>query len=184
MPEKDDENLTQTEWEVLNSLADGRECLGTMETLLPEELSISRPKLEETVWELCQRGLIAPDGGQLTVEALRAEPEEYIDQQFWFGMIEKGVLLWEKYYTVFSGEINDWSESWRGKFDAQTGQGGYVDGASRQVCLAALDRIDGQNKLWYIDRESLDEAEIDGFQAKYYKYLKGWHRISFKMKKR
>ena len=43
--------------------------------------------------------------------------------------------------------------------------------------------IEKRNK-WEIDRNSLVDMPIDGFDAKYFKHIDGGYRIKFKIKKR
>jgi hypothetical protein len=40
------------------------------------------------------------------------------------------------------------------------------------------------DKKWDKDANTISHLEIDGFNAKYYKYLPGGHRITFKLRKK
>jgi hypothetical protein len=63
--------------------------------------------------------------------------------------------------------------------DDKKGQG-WIEGIAEKVCLEGLERL-AQNALWQIDKTTLKHSAVDGFQAKYYKYIQGGHRIDFKL---
>lgn len=78
-------------------------------------------------------------------------------------------------------ETVDWTQYWRCGLDYKS-KTGFVEGATRQACLARISGISLDNDF-QIDMLSLEHSELQEFQAKYYKSLPGGYRINFRLKK-
>ena len=175
--------LSKSEWLVLNNFAEDRECVATiLPDLIKEYPNISKHEVAEIVYTLWQRGLISADINVVNKEIRLSETEEYANASYWFGLTEKGTSYWEEGAKVFDNGKIDWTDAWSGHFNFKKGEG-FIDGTSIEVCREALQKID-TNKEWQIDMNSLVDSEISGFKAKYYKYIEGGHRITFKLKRR
>jgi hypothetical protein len=97
---------------------------------------------------------------------------EYDD---WFGMTNQGCEVWEKHCTTFSYDPVDWSEMYTRHLYLKTGRG-YVEGVSKEICESAIAET---SPGIVIDSTSFKHSSIEGFDAKYYKRIKGGHRIDF-----
>lgn len=168
--------LSKNEWLILSSLSDDRECLSSI-----DEPELSRTEMVELLEGLYKRGLICIESGTLFErKKLLEEPDKHWDTAYWFGLTEKGCKEWEAHSQQYSGQPVDWSSSWKGEFFDDKREG-YIEGVSEKVCMQAL-----ENHLKDIPFtiDSIKHKEIDGFQAKYYKYIAGGHRIDFKLKRK
>jgi hypothetical protein len=165
--------INKLEWNILDSLSDDQECFATM--YIPR---ISKTKIKEIVYGLYQEGFLYEDTNQtVDYSTLMSETENYADAHYWFGLTQLGAESWEKYAKTYSGNNIDWSHAWRGHVDYKE-KNGYIDGVSKEVCFNALKMVLTE-KNWQIDIETIQHSKIDGFQAKYYKYIPGGHRITF-----
>jgi hypothetical protein len=171
------ENLSRNEWLVLSSLSDDWECLSSIEK--PE---VSRADMVELLEELYGKGLICVEKGlPFDRKILLEEPNEHWDTIYWFGLTENGCDAWEKYSQKYSEYPVDWSSSWKGSFWSDE-RGGYIEGVSEDVCKQAL-KSQLKNVPFTIDKNSIEHKNIEGFQAKYYKFIPSGHRIDFKLKR-
>ena len=170
--------MSKLEYTILDNLSDDLECPATICPEVQEEIrDASRQDVIDALCRLHESGLVAlPDGTPLDREALIAEPEGNFDALYWFGLTASGCAAWE----AGSETPIDWSKMWSGRIDYE-GRKGYVEGTSRDVCIAALPRL-MPDKKEQIDMTSLSHSDISGFQAKYYKHLPGGHRIEFILK--
>lgn len=174
--DKNTENLSRDEWFVLDSLADDWECLSSIDG--PE---VSKINMIELLEGLYVKGLISiKKGVPFDRKILLEEPDEYWDTIYWFGLTEKGCNAWERNSQKYNGEPVDWSLSWRSCFSPE--EGGYIEGISEKVCIQVLKDYLRQNPL-KINWRSIAHKNIKGFQAKYYKFIRGGHRIDFKLKR-
>jgi hypothetical protein len=71
----------------------------------------------------------------------------------------------------------DWSTKWVLSVDFARSLG-TITGTTRAVCESALARHSALEG-WQIDPDSLIHRSVEGFQAKYYKWLPGEHEIWF-----
>ncbi len=94
----------------------------------------------------------------------------------YYGMTTEGSAIWEEHTRMYSDEPIDWSKSWTLDVDHKTLKG-HVCGTNRQVCESALAKHAGTDIV--VDVSTLRHSSIDGFDAKYYKKIKGGHRIDF-----
>ena len=177
--------LTKLEWTILNNLANDWECPATICPEVESEItSTSRDEVLGTLYELFQRGLVAlQDGGSLQLQTLLSEPQENFDTRLWFGLTQSGCVEWEKHAEQFCGDAIHWAQTWSGNI-SYLDAAGYVDGTTREVCVESLNTLLPENTEWEIDRSTLQYSAIAGFNAKYYKYIQGGHRISFKLRKK
>jgi len=177
--------LTKLEWTILNNLANDWECPATICPEVESEItSTSRDEVLGTLYELFERGLVAlQDGGSLQLQTLLSEPEENFDTRLWFGLTQSGCVEWEKHAEQFCGDAIHWAQTWSGNI-SYLDAAGYVDGTTREVCVESLNTLLPENTEWEIDRSTLQYSAIAGFNAKYYKYIQGGHRISFKLRKK
>ena len=185
------EHASKLELLILDSLSDDTECVASIWFHNEDELhDISGHKLKNTIYHLYERGLIYIEGetALLDREDILAEEatNEYHTGNYYFGLTLAGVEFWEEARKECDEPV-DWSKTWTAHRDYNE-QKGYIDGTSREVCLNAFiesnQETRGNFKDWQVDMSSLVDSEIEGFQAKYYKYIPGGHRISFKLKRR
>jgi hypothetical protein len=178
-------SLTKLEWTILNNLANDWECPATISPEVQSEINgTSRKEVLGTLYQLFERGLVAlQDGGSLQLQTLLSESEDNFDTRLWFGLTQTGCFEWEKHAEQFSGNAIHWGQSWSGNI-SYLDAAGYVDGTTREVCVEALNRLLPDDTEWEIDRNTLQDSAIAGFDAKYYKYIHGGHRISFKLRKK
>jgi hypothetical protein len=172
----DKENLSRNEWLVLSSLSDDWECLSSINK--PE---VSRADMVELLDGLYGKGLICIEKGvPFDRKILLEEPNEYWDTNFWFGLTEKGCQAWEDDSRKYGESPVDWRLSWKGCFSPE--KGGYIEGVSEKICEQILkDCL--KRTPFKVSRKSITHKKIEGFQAKYYKYIPGGDRIDFKTKR-
>ncbi|HBC87378.1 MAG TPA: hypothetical protein DCZ94_10520 [Lentisphaeria bacterium] len=174
--------MDKIDWLILNELSDDFESMNQIYPL-EKAMQAKRRDIIDRIEILIQKGLIKLlNDVDFDKETLLAEPENYPGTEFWFGLTEKGAGAFEKHAKKFDGSEIDWSGSYciHRDFSDQTG---YVEGTSEKVCLSSLSSILDDDE-WIIDMTSLKHSDIPGFQAKYYKYLSGGHRIDFRIKKK
>jgi hypothetical protein len=185
------EEISELEWLILGSLSNDTECVATIWPDIKESVpSITEHQLKDTIYQLYKIGLvyIESETGPVSRENILAEEteNEYSNGNYYFGLTPKGVEVWEASSGKYDEPIN-WSNSWKASYDIER-QKGFIDGTSKEVCLSVLIKDNqegfGMFKEWQIDMDSLEHSDIEGFQAKYYKYISGGHRISFKLKRR
>ncbi|MFC1846670.1 hypothetical protein ACFLYS_01230 [Chloroflexota bacterium] len=151
--------------------------------------TISGRKLKEAIYGLYKSSLI-----YIKVETAQIDREDILAKEtnnrysignFYFGLTQEGVKFWENASEEY-GEPLDWSNNWAAHYSPFR-QDGYIDGSSQETCLKELMDFnrgtDGTSKEWKVDMNSLIHSDIEGFQASYYKYIPGGHRISFKLKR-
>jgi hypothetical protein len=177
--------LTKLEWTILNNLSNDWECPATICPEVETEIEgTSRDEVLGTLYQLFEHGLVGlQDGGSLQLQALLSESKGNFDTRFWFGLTQAGCVEWEKHAKQFCGDAVDWAQAWSGNISYLDAQG-YVDGTTRKVCIEALNTLLSDNTEWEIDKDTLQDSAIAGFNAKYYKYIHGGHRISFKLRKK
>ena len=158
--------IDKLRWAILDSLADDYE---SMEMIVPAVRTLVPDSDERTVSE--QVGQLLLSGFVETVGKSEVS----------YGMTGQGCEVWEKYCTIFSEGPPDWSKSWTMDVDYTTGVG-YVNGTSREVCESAIAKHAQPDIV--IDTSSFKHTSIEGFKAKYYKKLKGGHRIDFRFQKK
>ena len=168
----------QLELLVLDSLANDTECVASIWPDLKAEIpNISGRRVKDTLFSLYQRGLvyISGEAEPVTHEEILAEKttDKYLVGNYYFGLTSAGAEFWEESCREIGDPI-DWSDSWVIRYHAERNEG-YVDGMSRTICLKALNMVEDRQ----VDMDSLVDSEIEGFQAKYYKFLSGGHRIWF-----
>ena len=182
------EHASKLEWLILASLANDTECVAMIWPYVKDTMpNISGHKLKDTIYSLYQRSFvyIASDTEPIDREDILAEEttNEYSTGNYYFGLTPAGVEFFEEASKEYDEPI-DWSNSWTASY----GQEGHIDGTSREVCLNQLINWNqkgyGEFKEWQVDMNSLVHSEIEGFKAKYYKYIPGGHRIAFKLKRR
>jgi hypothetical protein len=172
----DRENLSKNEWLILESLANDWECLSTI-----EEPDVSRTEKIELIERLYEKGLISIlNNVPFDKKNLLKEPDGFISNDYWFGLTEKGCEEWEKYSQKYYGSAINWDKSWKSCFSPE--KGGYIEGVSEQICVQIL-KDDFKHKSFSVDWKSAEHKNLEEFQAKYYKYLAGGHRIDFKTKR-
>ena len=172
-------NITKFEWCILDELSDDYECFASIYPNLLKDLpDTSSQDVQRGLYQLYKSGLIELMEGRLMQEEdLMSETEKSFDTKYWFGLTSTGCDAWE------SGAAPpvDWSEAYTAHIDYKK-QNGYIEGTTRKVCLRELNQLP-IDKTFQIDMKSLSHSEIPGFQAKYYKYISGGHRIDFKLKR-
>lgn len=185
------ERASKIELFILDCLSDNTECVASIWFHKEDELqNVSGHELKNTIYNLYKRGLISDRSvpEPLSCEDIMAEDptNEYHTGNYYFGLTPAGVEFWEEARRE-SGEPVDWSRSWHASYDTKK-QEGHIDGTSKEVCLKELESWNKKPrdsfKDWQVDMNSLIHLEIEGFQVKYYKYISGGHRISFKLRKR
>jgi hypothetical protein len=185
------EEISKLEWLILGSLSNDTECVACIWPDMKESMpSITGYELKDVIYSLYKRGLIyiASETEPVDREDVLAEEitNEYSTGNYYFGLTSKGVEVWEKATEKYDEPV-DWSKSWTANHDLERREG-HIDGTSREVCLNRLKAWNengyGEFKEWQVDMDSLIHSEIKGFQAKYYRYISGGHRISFKLKRR
>jgi len=176
--------LTKLEWSILDSLSDDEETIGLILSIIQHDYPyISSEEVAKCVYKLYQQGLLLEDKNKdIDLQTLLNESPDYRDNVYWFWLTEKGGEYLEQFAKSYSGEAIDWTKSWVSHINTKLNEG-YVDGVSSDVCLRGLESIDIV-KNWQIDRNTLACSQIDGFMAKYYKYVQGGYRVSFKLNKR
>lgn len=181
-------DITRLDWEILDSLSDDYESIEQIHQLLEAGGSFKGDFALQTILDRIEL-LYASNYVFLILNEtfdrskLQLEIEGKTgNRPYWFGLTNSGCAAWEACSERYGGEPIDWSSSWTSSYSLKNLQG-HVDGASVEVCLEALDKILPHDKEWEIDRESLGEMPIEGFDAKYYKHIKGGHRIKFRIKK-
>ena len=184
------EQASKLELLILDSLSDDTECIASIWFHNENELhGISGQDIKDAIYRLYEQGLIYDSSiANIDREDILAEEttNEYHTGNYYFGLTPAGVEFWEEARKE-NDEPVDWSKTWTARRDYNE-QKGYIDGTSREVCLNALiesnQETRGNFKDWQVDMSSLVDSEFEGFQAKYYKYIPGGHRISFKLKRR
>jgi hypothetical protein len=185
------EDASKLEWCILDALSNDTECVAIIWPYVKDTLpDISGDKLKDTIYKLYKRGLVYIESETAPVDREDILAEETTNQNsignYYFGLTPAGVELWEEASKKYDEPV-DWSNSWIVHYDVEH-QEGYINGTSREVCLNQLIR-DNQSSYslleeWQVDMNSLVHSNVKGFQAKYYKYISGGHRIRFKLKKR
>lgn len=173
------ENVTALEWKILDSLSDG-----LASTTVMQVQGLPLQELREKVYELYQRGILYACNGPVEYDKLMSEPPEQvdIDNEYSFGLTERGSECWEKGSKIYSDEPIDWTKAKISILDPKQGCG-YIEGATKGICLAALEEIPSYSG-WEADKSTIVHEEIEGFKPYYHRYLTGGHRIRFKLKKR
>jgi len=174
---------SKLEWHILDNLSNDWECLTTIypevEELVP---GISRENVVDAIHNLIKEGCIQIQGGHIfDKKALLSEPEEYFDTKYWFGLTTLGCKAWEAHSVEYAGYPIDWTQAWS-SYISYRNREGYIDGVSKEVCLAAISKGLLREEGFEIDKKSMKYSKIDGFNAKYYKYISGGCRISFKLR--
>jgi hypothetical protein len=177
--------LDKLEWSILNSLSDDWECSTTICPEIEGQVDdTNRVAILRCLFNLHSRGLVTlQDGRALTLEDFLSERKDDFDTKFWFGLTEAGRAEWEKFSEKYSGASVDWTRAWVGCISYDRGRS-YVDGTSLDVCTEALKQLFPDDTEWEIDWNTLESTSIEGFHAKYHKYLDGGQRISFQLKKK
>ena len=170
--------MNKIDWLILNELSDDFESMTQIYPL--EQCSkTKRSAIIDRIELLLQKGLIKLANDIVFVkEMLLAEPEEYYDTDFWFGLTERGAEEWEKHAKKFGEFEVDWSDAWSESLNYHKQQG-YILGVSKEICMKYLKA----NRKDIVDFDSLKVIPISSFQAKYYKILSGGVKIKFKLNK-
>jgi hypothetical protein len=185
------EEISDLEWLILDNLSDDAECIATIWTNTSDTIpNITGYQLKVTIYQLYKNGLvyIENETESIALESILDEETEnrYASGNYYFGLTPKGVEVWESSSGKY-GEPIDWSNYWKVSYDIEKREG-FIDGTTKEICLNVLNDENQRGssifKEWQIDTDSLKHSDIDGFQAKYYKYISGGHRISFKLKRR
>lgn len=138
-------------------------------------------EVRETAYKLYERGLIRATPEPIEIEKLMNESSNYINADYWFGLTSSGVEYREEGAKIFSDGPIDWPQAWS-EYLSYKDKEKYIDETSKEVCMTALHEHIGDED-WEIDMKTLRHFKIEGFQAKYYKYIPSGHRITFKLKK-
>lgn len=173
------ENISELEWKILDSLSDGLASTADMQIQVS-----SLQELREKVYELYRRGILYAYNEPVEYGKLMSEPPEPvdIDNEYAFGLTELGSKCWEEGSKIYSDKPVDWSKAKICILSPKKGWG-YIEGTTEEICLAALKEIPDYTG-WEADKSTVVHEEIEGFQAKYYKYIPGGHRVTFKLKKK
>jgi hypothetical protein len=109
------DELTKLEWNILDSLSDGKETVGLILSLIKDDFEgITTKEVAENVYSLFRRKLILEDNHiNVNLQILLSESINYIDNVYWFGLTEAGYKYWEQYAVTYSGKSIDWSKSWK-----------------------------------------------------------------------
>jgi hypothetical protein len=153
--------IDKIDWSILNSLSDDYESL---EMIIPMAQEIV-PNVEDKV--------IQEKVGQLLILGYI---NTMVESDDWYGMTSRGCEVWEKYCAIFSDGPPDWCKSWTINTDYKTGDG-YAIGVSKEVCESAIATKIGSDII--VDPSTFKHSAIEAFHAKYYKEIKGGHRIDF-----
>jgi len=175
-------NLSKIEFEILDSLAIDWECIFSLST--PSSPDISKLEIVDCLQHLFNKGYIQlPKEIPFNRDALLSEPqEEYWDTKYWFGLTDAGCKTWEDYLEKNLGSPVDWSRAWNARLNYKKEEG-YVVGTTKKVCLKAFEKLKSGRSDFRIRRKLLKHSTIPGFDATYYKYISGGHRIDFKLQR-
>jgi hypothetical protein len=175
--------LTKLEWSILDSLSDDREAVALILCLINDDFPlISQKEVAESVYKMYTQGLLFEFYNKsVDYEILLNESSDYADANYWFGLTAIGCKSWEENDPVYLGEPIDWSRAWTRYLDV-VNKKGWIKGTSQEVCLTALKDLIKDEK-WQVDTTTIVHSKIEGFQAKYYKYIEGGHKITFLLKK-
>jgi len=175
--------LTKLEWEILQNLSNNCECPATICPEVADEVkNSSRKDILKTLHDLFNENFIYIDGVEsIQSDELLSEPEKNFDTKFWFGLTDKGCEAWEKHSVEFCGEPIIWKNAWR---SYETSEGiSYIVGVNKTVCIEGLKQVHPDSWEEKITDKLIEEQSIDGFNATYYKYIKGGYRIKYKLNK-
>jgi hypothetical protein len=172
------EKITKLEWQILDSLSEDKECIAAVNIS-----KNSKADIKKTTYELYQKGLLYEVTNQsLDYNILMSETENAAEAHYWFGLTQLGAEYWEKHSRKYSGNYIDWSQACIGYLDFQKNEG-YLDGTSKRVCLNSLqDLVHAKDRQ--IDVDTIQYSKTEGFYAKYFKYITGGHRITFKLSRK
>lgn len=173
------EKINKLEWKILNDLSGALASTAAM-----KKQGLSLQKLREKVYDLYQRGILYEDAKRMVeYDKLMTEPPEQVDldSEYAFGLTELGSEYWAEGSKKYAKKPIDWTRASIIIFHPQQGIG-WVEGTTKEVCLAKLDEWPKENR-WQADVSTIAHEEIEGFKPHYHKYLKGGHRITFKIKK-
>jgi len=177
---------SKLDWYILDNLSNDWECLTTIYPEVAEFVSgISRENVVDAIHHLIKEGYIQIRGGHIfDKEALLSEPEEYLETKYWFGLTTLGCEAWEAHSVEYAGYPIDWTQAWSASISFENREG-HIDGVSKEVCLAAINKelFLLREEPFEIDKKSMKYSKINGFNAKYYKYISGGCRISFKLRR-
>ena len=100
------DELTKLEWNILDSLSDGKETVGLILSLIKDDFEgITTKEVAENVYSLFRRRLILEDNHiNVRLQTLLSESINYIDNVYWFGLTEAGCKYWEQYALTYSGK--------------------------------------------------------------------------------
>jgi hypothetical protein len=71
----------------------------------------------------------------------------------------------------------DWSNAVHCTFSTNN-HTGYIEGISKEVCFVWLEKLE-KEQGWHADKNTFVGSEIEGFWAKYYKFIPGGYKIRF-----
>ena len=156
------------DWAILDAVSDDPESLDSILRHLGNlEILVETDDVQSRLNQLVDSGCLAAEW----------------DQPVFYGLTTSGCELWERLDRTYSAdEPLDWSKSWVCRLDWTHGTGCVV-GATRSACEAALAK-ESATGGWEVDTTSIVHRPVEGFQAKYYKWLSGGHEISFSIRSR
>lgn len=174
---------SKLEWHILDNLSNDWECLTTIYPEVKKKIAeVNREDVVNSLHNLIKEGYLQIKGGQsFDKKALLSEPEEYFETKYWFGLTTLGCKAWEAHSVEYTGHPINWTQAWSASFSLENQQG-HIDGVSKKVCLTAINKGLFRELGFEIDKKSMKYSKIDGFNPKYYKYISGGCRISFKLR--
>ena len=157
--------LDAIDWKILDALSDDREPIEQIVSNLqrdstPEELL----DLDGRLGNLVRMGFVEASGMDLEL----------------YSLTSTGSATWERLATSYADEAIDWSRFWASHIEYKT-HAGRISGTTEAVCMSALGRLSVAAKL-DIDQSTIRHEPIEGFWAKYHKWLPGGHQITFRFR--
>jgi hypothetical protein len=155
--------LDAIDWKILDALSDDYE---PMEQIVSSLQRVSTPEelleLDARLSNLVRMGFVETSGTDFEL----------------YSLTSTGSATWERLATSYSDKAIDWSEFCASHIEYKT-HAGRISGTTESVCMSALDRLSVAAKL-EIDQSTIRHEPIEGFWAKYHKWLPGGHQITFR----
>ena len=156
------ERLDATDWAILDAVSDSPESPVDIVCYLQYlQVPHERADVEARLVKLVSTGCLQTES---------ADPVVY-------GLTSAGSEAWEYLGPRYSDQRLDWSEAWVVHLDYERGIG-RITGTTRAICESVLfgeSTIDGLE----IERDTLSHETVEGFWAKYHRWLNGGHQVSF-----
>lgn len=172
--------MNKKDWIILGELSDDYETFKhIVDNISKGNINIEKKEIALRIKKLHEKGYIRfVDENELQKKDL-INNTDFIDEELWFGLTQKGAKLWEQNALKYGGRTIDWHEFCVVKFNYKNNLG-EIYGVSPIICEKRLNNLLNDRNDINIDLNSVNISNVKEFELKYYKRIKNGCKLTFK----